>query len=300
MAARLQHRALRAGGVYVSSERPSRHRREGREDITASATAATKAAAKTTAAIVSTATTSAVPKSKSSAIPSAPAGRAAEVPIAMGVVGDGADSVGIDMMPYWSNGVIDRQSQSGNGYYYLPLGEGDARPRRELQRRDFAAGGGGLRALCNALPEALDPLGQRLRTPAERRVHRRFESEQRLVAGYDVFGQGVLGEVGAQARHGVGESAHVDADERALLCPGQVFFTALHPSHLPCSAAAAFSPPLPARQRGERLIWLERPVTARPRRGWKLSRTAVEDRAGSWDAVQAGAALTRLPGEPEA
>src|ERR1700728_1585072 len=31
-------------------------------------------------------------------------------------------------------------------------------------------------APCNALPEALDPLGQRLRTPAERRIHRRFVS----------------------------------------------------------------------------------------------------------------------------
>jgi hypothetical protein len=38
----------------------------------------------------------------------------------------------------------------------------------------------------------------------------------------------VLGEVGAQARHGVGEVAYVDGDERALFCPGQVFLTALH------------------------------------------------------------------------
>ena len=52
--------------------------------------------------------------------------------------------------------------------------------------------------------EARDPLGQRLRTPAERRVDRRFESEQRLVAGHDAFGQGVLGEVRAQPRHSVG------------------------------------------------------------------------------------------------
>ena len=89
--------------VYVSSERPSR-RREGEEDITASAAAATKAAAKITAAIVS-ATASTVPKSKSSAVPRAPAGRAAEVPIAMGVVRDGADSVSIDMMPYWPKTV---------------------------------------------------------------------------------------------------------------------------------------------------------------------------------------------------
>ena len=39
------------------------------------------------------------------------------------------------------------------------------------------------------LPEALDPLGQRLRTPAERRVYRRFVSAQRLVARYEAFGQ---------------------------------------------------------------------------------------------------------------
>ena len=45
-----------------------------------------------------------------------------------------------------------------------------------------------------ALPKALDPLGQRLRTPAERRVHRRFVSAQRLIAGNDAFGQGVVGE----------------------------------------------------------------------------------------------------------
>jgi hypothetical protein len=57
--------------------------------------------------------------------------------------------------------------------------------------------------------EARDPLGQRLRTPAERRVDSRFESEQRLVAGHDAFGQGVLGEVRAQTRHGAVELAHV-------------------------------------------------------------------------------------------
>ena len=39
------------------------------------------------------------------------------------------------------------------------------------------------------LPETFDPLGQRLRTPAKRRVHRRFVSAQRLVAGHDAFGQ---------------------------------------------------------------------------------------------------------------
>ena len=50
-----------------------------------------------------------------------------------------------------------------------------------------AAGGGELRAPCNALPEALDPLGQRLRTPAERRVDGRFVSAPRLVAGHGVF-----------------------------------------------------------------------------------------------------------------
>jgi hypothetical protein len=37
--------------------------------------------------------------------------------------------------------------------------------------------------------EALDPLGQRLRTPAERRVNCRFVSAKRLVAGHDAFGQ---------------------------------------------------------------------------------------------------------------
>jgi hypothetical protein len=80
------------------------------------------------------------------------------------------------------------------------------------------------------LPEAFDPLGQRLRTPAERCVDGRFVSVPRLVTGHDAFGQGVLGEVGAQARHSVGEVAHVDADERALFCPGQLFPTALHGS----------------------------------------------------------------------
>jgi hypothetical protein len=41
-------------------------------------------------------------------------------------------------------------------------------------------------------------------------------------------GHDALVEVGAQARHGVGEAAHVNADERALFCPGQLFLTALH------------------------------------------------------------------------
>jgi hypothetical protein len=44
-----------------------------------------------------------------------------------------------------------------------------------------------------------------------------FAAAQRLVAGYDAFGHGVLVEVGAQARHWVGEVAYVYADERALL-----------------------------------------------------------------------------------
>ena len=65
--------------------------------------------------------------------------------------------------------------------------------------------------------EARDPLGQRLRTPAERRVDRRFESEQRLVAGHDAFGQGVLGEVRAQPRHSAVELAHVPVDGRLML-----------------------------------------------------------------------------------
>jgi len=86
---------------------------------------------------------------------------------------------------------------------------------------------------CHALPEALDPLGQRLRTPAERRVYRRFVSAPCLVAGHDAFGQGVLVAVGAQARHSVREVAHVYADERPLFCPGQLFFTALHAAESP-------------------------------------------------------------------
>ena len=74
------------------------------------------------------------------------------------------------------------------------------------------------------LPETLDPLGQRLRAPAERRVGRRFVPAPRLVAGHDP------GEVGAQARHGGGEAAHGDANERALFRPGQLVVTALHTS----------------------------------------------------------------------
>ena len=93
-------------------------------------------------------------------------------------------------------------------------------------RRSWSPGGGG--GLSHVLPEALDPLGQRLRIPAERRVRRRFVSAPCLIAGHDAFGQGVLVEVGAQACHSVGEVAHVDADGRALFCPGQLFFTALH------------------------------------------------------------------------
>ena len=80
----------------------------------------------------------------------------------------------------------------------------------------------GHKAGVSGLPEAFDPLGQRLRTPAERRVHRRFVSARRLVAGHDAFGQGVLVEVRAPARHSVGEVAYVDADKRALFCPGQL------------------------------------------------------------------------------
>jgi hypothetical protein len=69
-----------------------------------------------------------------------------------------------------------------------------------------------------------------LRTPAERRVHRRFVSAHCVLAGYDAFGQGVLGKVQAQACHGAGEVARVYADERALFCPAQVFLTPLHGS----------------------------------------------------------------------
>ena len=64
--------------------------------------------------------------------------------------------------------------------------------------------------------EARDPLGQRLRTPAERRIDRRFESEERLVAGHGAFGQG-LGEVRAQPRHSAVELAHVPVGGRLML-----------------------------------------------------------------------------------
>jgi hypothetical protein len=64
---------------------------------------------------------------------------------------------------------------------------------------------GALRVRAEALPEALDPLGQRLRTPAKRRVRRRFVSAHCVLAGHEAFGQGILVEVGAQARHSVGD-----------------------------------------------------------------------------------------------
>ena len=76
--------------------------------------------------------------------------------------------------------------------------------------------------------KVLNPIGQRLRAPAKRRVHRGSEPAQRLLAGYDAFSQGVLGEVGAQASHGVGEAAHAHTDKRALFCLAQVFVPALH------------------------------------------------------------------------
>jgi hypothetical protein len=50
--------------------------------------------------------------------------------------------------------------------------------------------------------------------------------------------------------------------------------------------------------RGERLIWLERPVTARPRRGWKLSRTA--DKKNSAQKVAADPAVSPLDTPAEA
>ena len=57
------------------------------------------------------------------------------------------------------------------------------------------------------------------------------DSAQRLVAlDMSAFGQGILVEVGAQARHSVREAAYVYADERALFRPGQLFLTALHGS----------------------------------------------------------------------
>ena len=92
------------------------------------------------------------------------------------------------------------------------------------------------------LPEALDPLGQRSGTPAERRVRRRFVSAPCLVAGHDAFGQGVCVEVPAQARHSVCELAHVYADERPLFCPGQLFFMALHAADSPACRALARMP----------------------------------------------------------
>ena len=51
------------------------------------------------------------------------------------------------------------------------------------------------------------------------RVDGRFVSVPRLVTGHDALSHGVLGERGAQARHSVGEVAHVHANERALFCP---------------------------------------------------------------------------------
>jgi hypothetical protein len=63
-----------------------------------------------------------------------------------------------------------------------------------------------------------------------------------LIAGHDACGQGVRVEVGAQARHGVGEVAHVDVDERALFCPGQLFLTALHAADSPvCRGAGSYA-----------------------------------------------------------
>ena len=108
-----------------------------------------------------------------------------------------------------------------------PTGSGDARVRRDLQRRNFADRGGRRLKDASSL-EVLNPLGQRLRAPAERRVHRCFESAQCLFAGHDAFSQGVLGEVCSQAPHGVSEAAHAHTDERTLFCPGQVFVPAPH------------------------------------------------------------------------
>jgi hypothetical protein len=142
-------------------------------------------------------------------------------------------------LPLGSVSYENETNEKGKRYVWLD--HGHAWAGRKLQRCDHQAGGGGLRAPCNTLPEALDPLGQRLRTPAERRVHRRFVSAHRLVAGHGAFGQGVLGEVRAQARHSVREVAHIDADERALLCPGQLFLTALHAADSPaCRGAGSY------------------------------------------------------------
>jgi hypothetical protein len=51
-----------------------------------------------------------------------------------------------------------------------------------------------------------------------------------------------LVEVRAQARHSAGEFADVDADERALFCPGQLLLTALHAADSPaCPGAGSYA-----------------------------------------------------------
>jgi hypothetical protein len=134
-------------------------------------------------------------------------------------------------LPLGSVGYENKVNKKGERLIWLSTGRYSARAGRELLRRHIAAGE--LRAPCNALPEALDPLSQRLRTPAERRVDGRFVSAPRLVAGHGAFV-----EIRAQARHSVGEAAHVHANERALLCPGQLFLTALRAADSPAGGGA--------------------------------------------------------------
>jgi hypothetical protein len=69
-----------------------------------------------------------------------------------------------------------------------------------------------------------------------RRAHDRaddfFEQVNEAVInnGESAFRACLLGKVQAQARHGAGEVARVYANECALLCPAQLFLTALHGS----------------------------------------------------------------------
>ena len=83
----------------------------------------------------------------------------------------------------------------------------------------------------HALPEALDPLGQRLRTPAERRVDGRFVSRKRLVAGHDAFGQGFSAMSARESPPQRPWKSPMSAQMSALRCfLGQLFLTALHGS----------------------------------------------------------------------
>ena len=95
---------------------------------------------------------------------------------------------------------------------------------------------GRLRAPCNGLPEALDPIGQRMRTPAERCVHRRFVSAQRWSLEMTPLVRGVLGEVRAQARHSAGEVAQVYAARGLAHLARTGFFNPVHVKSLRADA----------------------------------------------------------------